>query len=74
MNELQAYLAFPLVQSILTGLVTAASVDLAAFRAWKSWDDAATYDWKTASWRWVQGAVIGLLTGLGFGAAFGQIG
>ena len=41
------------------GLLNAASVDYAAFRMWKSFRDAAQYDWGVALWRWLQGAVIG---------------
>ena len=50
---------------MLTGLLAAATVDLAAFRRWKRWEDAARYSWKTASFRWVQGMVVGGLTALG---------
>lgn len=58
----------PIVQGALTGALTAASVDYAAFRAWKSFQDAVTYDWKTALFRWVQGAIVGALTAVGFAA------
>jgi hypothetical protein len=61
-------LAHPVVRGALAGLLAAAAVDLGAFRAWKTWQEAATYHWGTASFRWVQGACIGALTGLGFGA------
>lgn len=58
----------PLVQGALTGLVSAAGVDFAAFRSWKSFDDAHNYDWKLAIWRWFQGAVLGVLSGAGLAA------
>lgn len=52
----------------LSGLVSAALVDFAAFRSWSSFHDAATYQWGTALWRWLQGAVVGAVTGAGYGA------
>ena len=52
----------------LTGLVSAAGVDLHAFLKWQSFHDAATYAWGIAAWRWCQGAVTGALVGGGFGA------
>lgn len=45
------------------GLVTAAAIDFGAFRKWNSFDDALSYDWKIALWRWFQGAVIGAVGG-----------
>jgi hypothetical protein len=65
---MQEWIANPLVQGTITGLVSAAMVDYAAFRSWKSWHDAAVYGWGTAAFRWFQGAVGGLLTALGLGA------
>lgn len=59
------FLQYPLVQAVVTGVLSAAVVDFAAFRSWKSWQDAASYSWGTAAWRWFQGAVVGLLVGLG---------
>ncbi len=49
----------------VSGLLTAATVDFQAFRAWKSFDDAASYGWSIAAFRWIQGSVIGALTGAG---------
>ena len=57
-----------LVRGAASGIVTAAIVDIGAFRGWKTWHDAATYDYKLASWRWFQGAVLGALTALGWGS------
>lgn len=58
------WLQNPLVRGMLTGVLSAAAVDFAAFRSWKSWHEAATYGWATASFRWAVGALIGLLTTL----------
>ena len=59
------------IAGALTGLVTAIEADFAAFRAWQSWHDAAIYDWRTATFRWCKGVVIGALSGLGLGAVLG---
>jgi len=56
------------MRGAISGVVTAAIVDVGAFRGWKSWDDALTYQWGIATFRWFQGAVIGALTGLGLGS------
>jgi hypothetical protein len=53
------------------GLAVAARVDWVAFAGWKSIEDALTYDWGVAIWRWFQGAVIGAAGVTGFGAWLG---
>lgn len=57
-----AFFHDPVVQAALSGLLVAALVDI---HAWKSWDDVA-FNFKTASFRWVIGAIIGALSGAGF--------
>ena len=52
----------------LAGWLSAAGVDFQAFRSWKSFHDAAVYQWGTALWRWLQGAVLGAVAGGGYGA------
>lgn len=47
------------------GALAAASTDIASFRTWKNWDALLTYDWKLASFRWFQGAVLGGLAAAG---------
>ena len=61
----------PVVRAALEGALVAAAIDYAAFRSWKSWQEAARYDWRTASFRWVQGAVYGAMTGLGLAGLTG---
>ena len=56
------WLQIPIVRSILTGVLVAAAVDFQAFRSWQSWDDAASYGWGVAAWRWCLGGVVGCLT------------
>lgn len=68
MTVLLAILANPLVHGALQGALAAATVDLLAFRKWSSWDDAAKYDWSVASWRWLQGAMTGLMAAAGLNA------
>lgn len=58
----------PIVHGAITGAVSAAAIDLAAFRKWSSWHDATTYQWGLASWRWFQGALYGGLTAAGLSA------
>lgn len=53
------------VQGAIAGFLSAAVVDFAAFRAWKSFREATTYDWRTAAWRWLQGIVVGVVTAAG---------
>ena len=49
----------------LNGFGAAVLIDYAELRKWKSWDDLAAYEWKVASWRWVQGALGGLIAAAG---------
>jgi len=58
----------PIARGALSGLMAAAAVDLHAFLAWKSVEEFTSYSWKTAAFRWVQGAVAGAITAAGFGA------
>lgn len=51
-----------LLTAAIAGAVAAAATDIAAFRSWKSFDDAVRYDWGLAAWRWFQGAIVGVLT------------
>lgn len=57
-----------LVAGAMTGLMAAAVVDIGAFRSWKTVDEAIAYDWRTALWRWFQGAVVGMLAAAGLDA------
>lgn len=61
------WIHYPAVQGAIGGLLSAAAVDFAAFRSWKSWHDIAEYSWGTAAFRWFQGAVIGAATAVGIG-------
>lgn len=65
---LHAFLKTPMGVGILGGILTAARVDYAAFKAWRSWHDFQTYSWGVATFRWVQGAIIGALTSTGLAA------
>ena len=50
-------------QMAFTGFVTAAWTDI---RVWKSWGDAK-FNITTASWRWLEGTLAGVIVGTGFG-------
>jgi hypothetical protein len=58
----------PIFHGALVGWATAAHVDYSAFTAATSWTGLVTYDWGTASFRWVKGAIGGAIMGAGFGA------
>lgn len=62
----------PVVQAVLTGALAAGAVDFAAFRSWKTWHDVETYQWKVASFRWFQGAIVGLVTSGVLNAVIGK--
>lgn len=64
----QAWLQLPIVRGAIAGILSAAVVDLHAFRSFKQWGDFTTYDWSVASFRWFSGAVTGAIAGLGLGA------
>lgn len=59
------WLQHPVVRGAFTGFLTAALVDYAAFRRWQNFDEARTYGWNIALWRWFQGTVAGAVTALG---------
>ena len=61
-------LQFPAVHGAITGLMTAAAVDVHSFLSWKKIDDARTYSWDTAILRWIQGTIYGAIVGAGYGA------
>lgn len=65
---MQELLQNPIVRGVLTGVLSAAAVDFAAFRSWQSFHDAQSYAWGVAAWRWAQGAIVGLFASLGLGA------
>jgi hypothetical protein len=67
MLDFSAILNSHLTQGAISGALAAASVDINAFRQWKSFDDAAAYDWKKAAFRWMQGAIVGFLAAAGLG-------
>lgn len=68
---MHAFLMYPVVHGAVTGLITAAGIDLHAFLSWKKVQDAVAYDWGVALWRWFQGAVSGAIVAAGYGAVIG---
>jgi hypothetical protein len=61
MNKLQIY---GIALGAANGALVAARIDFLAFKAWKDWSDILAYDWRIATFRWFQGAVIGAAAGL----------
>jgi hypothetical protein len=55
----------------VTGALAAFTTDVLAFRRFQSWHDLAEYSWGVASFRWVQGFVLGLIGASVWGAAIG---
>ena len=45
------------------GLLAAMRIDWEAFKAWNDYNDALTYNWRTASFRWLKGVLLGLTPG-----------
>jgi hypothetical protein len=69
MNEFFAVVAHSAAfRGALAGAVAAAVVDVHAFLTWKQFHDVIAYDWGTAAFRWLQGAVSGALVGGGYGS------
>lgn len=64
---MSVYLQHPIVVAALAGAIAAARVDFHAFKSWQSFDEAVTYSWKTAVFRWIQGAIVGAVMGAGLG-------
>lgn len=58
----------PVALGALSGVLTAAKIDIDAFVKAREKDHAASFDFVLAFTRWVQGAIIGALPGLGIGA------
>ena len=57
----------PYFHGAVVGAISSAVVDFQAFRTWKTWHDADTYSWGVASFRWIQGAILGVVTAVGIG-------
>jgi hypothetical protein len=64
------FLHEPVVRGIISGIAAAAVVDFHAFMSWHEFADVKKYAWGTAAFRWLQGAIMGAITGAGFSAFF----
>jgi hypothetical protein len=69
MQYVSVVLANPYVRGAISGFLAAAVVDFHAFMRWQSFEECATYSWKIAAFRWVQGAVAGAVAAAGLFAA-----
>lgn len=58
-TSLHLFLHTPFARGAFGGLLTAAVVDIQAFKHFQSWHDAAEYGWGVATFRWVQGFILG---------------
>lgn len=61
----------PIILGALSGALSAARIDYVAFQSWQSFHDFAIYDWRTAAFRWLQGAIVGAVGASGFTALLG---
>lgn len=62
------WLQHPVVKGALGGAIAAAAIDIDAFRKWQSFQEAKSYNWSRAAWRWFQGAIIGAMAAAGLEA------
>lgn len=62
------YLHHPLIAGAISGALAGAAGDIAAFRAFKTFDEFAAYSWGTAAFRVIQGAIFGAAAAAGLGA------
>lgn len=65
MTDYTSWLSHPIARGALSGFLAAILIDVNEFRKWKNWEEASAYDWRLASWRWVQGVVAGAIGSLG---------
>lgn len=68
MTFLQSLSHSPIVHGAITGALASAVVDFQAFKTWTTFHDFVTFNWATAAFRWLQGAVLGAVAGVGLGA------
>ena len=67
-----AFLHSPLAHSIFVAWLASAGADIQVLVSTgnaRGWAALKNFNWNTASFRWLVGAGIGLLTGLGFNVA-----
>lgn len=62
-------LALAAAGGAFTGALGAARADYQAYISWDRWQDFQSYDWRLASFRWVHGAIVGAVGGVGLVAA-----
>jgi hypothetical protein len=55
----------PIALAAVSGLIHAALKDYQVFSTWHSFADVRSYKWSVAVFNWIQGAVVGAVTGLG---------
>lgn len=66
------FLTQPFVHGALIGLASAVGIDLVILKTARNWSEfLAQFDWKVASFRYVQGVVFGGFAEAGLNAMFG---
>lgn len=68
LGAIHTFVHTPYGTGAISGLTVAIAGDYHAFQSWKSWDDAVKYSWSTATFRWVQGVIIGAVGTTGISA------
>lgn len=56
------------VVTAINGIGVAMRIDYDTFSKWNTWREAHDYDWSRATFRWFQGAVMGVVGGGALGA------
>lgn len=67
LHAMHLVLQSPIAKGFMSGAGAAALIDFNAFRTWNTWHDLQVYNWGVASFRWLQGGVVGAVTAVGAG-------
>lgn len=61
------------VAGMCSGAIGAARADFHAYTTMRTPDEFRAYNWRVARFRWMQGAILGFVSGLGLGPVAGSL-